>query len=62
MTQLLYRTPWKVLGIGRSKFYELVAEGAITPVRIGRTLLVADEELRRFVATLASEGTTSHRS
>jgi len=41
-----------MLGIGRTRFYELVAAGEITTVKIGRRRLVHVGSLRR----LATEG------
>lgn len=49
-------------GLGRSKFYELIAAGEIEVVKIGRRTLVPDESLRTFVARLRrGEVTTSPR-
>jgi excisionase family DNA binding protein len=45
-----------LLGIGRSKLYLLIAEGEIQPVKIGRRTLIADRELRRYVASLVGAG------
>lgn len=41
------------LSIGRSKLYELISEGAIRTVRIGRSVRVPAEELRSFVNRLS---------
>jgi excisionase family DNA binding protein len=38
-----------LLGIGRVKFYELLSEGAIRPVRIGRRTLIAHADLVEYV-------------
>jgi excisionase family DNA binding protein len=46
-------------GIGRSKFYELVAEGQIEVVKIGRRTLVPDDSLRAFVARLRAGNTAA---
>jgi excisionase family DNA binding protein len=43
----------RVLGIGRSKFYELLTTGAVESVQIGRARRVPAEALRRYVALLA---------
>jgi excisionase family DNA binding protein len=43
-----------ILGIGRSKLYELVAQGEIKVVRIGRRTLIPHDELTRYVASLQS--------
>jgi excisionase family DNA binding protein len=40
----------RLLAIGRTKLYELIDAGAIRPVRIGRCVRFAVEELNRFVA------------
>lgn len=42
---------WKSLGIGRTRYGQLIAEGQIREVRIGRRRLVSVAELERFVAT-----------
>ena len=39
----------RLTGIGRSKFYELVASGEIRVVKIGSMTLVPFEALRQFV-------------
>jgi len=41
----------RVLGLGRTKTYELVARGEIPAVRIGRVLRVNREELDRWLET-----------
>jgi excisionase family DNA binding protein len=38
------------LGISRSKLYELLADGELSSVRIGRTRRIAVAELEEFVA------------
>ena len=55
MTPLLYNEAEarRMIGdIGRSKFYELVKEGKITPTKIGRRTFFSAAELERFVASL----------
>jgi Helix-turn-helix domain len=55
MTQLLYSESEarQVLGgLGRSKLYQLMAEGKITPTKIGRRTFFAGDELKRFVGAL----------
>lgn len=42
-------------GIGRSKFYELVAAGEIESVEVGRRRLVPVEALQEFVERLRAE-------
>ncbi|WP_428968822.1 hypothetical protein ACQR50_14275 [Sphingomonas sp. Xoc002] len=39
-----------MIGIGRTRFYELVAVGQITTVKIGRRRLVHVESLQRLAA------------
>jgi excisionase family DNA binding protein len=40
----------KRLGIGRAMLYELLAAGQLASLKIGSRRLIADEELRRFIA------------
>lgn len=40
----------RLLGIGRTTLYELINEGAITPVRIGRCVRFPVSDLEQFVA------------
>ncbi|WP_232807334.1 excisionase family DNA-binding protein [Geodermatophilus chilensis] len=57
--QLLYRpeAAAEVLGIGRSKMFELIAAGQIETVRIGRARRVPAQALEDYVARLrASAG------
>jgi excisionase family DNA binding protein len=42
----------EVLGICRSKLYELTASGEIAVVKIGRRTLITHDELERYVQTL----------
>lgn len=44
----------EVLRVGRSKFYELVADGEIKLTKIGRKSLVRQADLDAFVAGLAA--------
>lgn len=39
----------RLLSIGRSKAYELVAEHQIPAVKIGRSLRIREQDLRHFV-------------
>jgi putative molybdopterin biosynthesis protein len=41
----------RVLGLGRTKTYDLVARGEIPAIRIGRVLRVNPEELDRWLET-----------
>lgn len=38
--------------VGRSTLYELIKDGKIKVVKIGRRTYIADDELKRYVATL----------
>ncbi len=57
-TPLLHRLPdaFESLGIGKSKGYELIKDGRLRVVKIGRRTLIAEEELRRYVQTLTDQG------
>ena len=54
MTRLLHPIPeaGEILGIGRSKLYELAAAGEIATVKIGRRTLISHDELERYVRVL----------
>ncbi|MFC2153115.1 helix-turn-helix domain-containing protein [Actinomycetota bacterium] len=54
---LLYTTDEaaRVVGIGRSKLYELMAAGKIESVHIGRSRRIPAEALADFVAALRQE-------
>jgi excisionase family DNA binding protein len=57
MTKLLL-TPEEaaeVLGIGRSKVFELLAAGRLRSVKIGRSRRIAAATLTEFVASLEAE-------
>ncbi len=43
-------TAIRMTGIGRSKLYELIAEGAIDVVKIGTSTLITVESLHRLIA------------
>lgn len=43
----------KLVGLGRTTMFELVAEGRIATVKVGRKRLVAPDELRAFARRLA---------
>jgi excisionase family DNA binding protein len=55
---LLLRIPKAAdrLGLGRSKFYELIASGEIETVRIGRAVRVPADALEDFVQRLRAAG------
>ena len=44
----------RILGIGRSSLYGLIAEGKICTVKIGRRTLITDPEIRRYVESLTT--------
>jgi len=46
----------RLLGIGRTKIYALIADGSIPTVRVGRRRLVRRADLDVFVAGLEVEG------
>jgi excisionase family DNA binding protein len=39
----------ELLGIGKSTAYELVAEGALPSVRVGKTIRIPNDELRAMI-------------
>jgi len=43
------------LALGRSKLYQLIQGGQITPVRVGRRTLLSERELQRFHDELVDE-------
>lgn len=45
-----------VLGIGRSKCYALIAAGILPSIRLGNSIRVPADELRRWVADQAAGG------
>ena len=51
---LLHQLPeaFQRIGISRSKGYELIAQGELHAVKIGRRTLIAEDELQRYVQTL----------
>jgi excisionase family DNA binding protein len=44
----------ELLGLGRSKLYELIAAGTIPALRVGRSLRVPLDGLRRWVVDQSS--------
>jgi excisionase family DNA binding protein len=44
----------KRLGIGRAKTFELIADGSLRSVKVGRRRLVSEAALRRFIDGLES--------
>lgn len=61
MTRLLHPLPevMTLIGIGRSTLYELIANGEIKVVKIGRRTLVPHDELERFVKELSDSSSTT---
>ncbi|HEV7252000.1 MAG TPA: excisionase family DNA-binding protein [Mesorhizobium sp.] len=49
------------LGIGRTHFYKLVAEGRLTIVKMGSRTLVRAEVLDAFLASLPDSGRAPRR-
>ena len=48
----------RVIGLGRSKLYQLIATGEIEAVKIGTRTLVPMASLERFIRSLPSMRTT----
>lgn len=46
----------RLTGIGRSKLYELIAEGSIEMVKVGGMTLVSFESLKRLIADARDRG------
>lgn len=42
-----------LLGVGRSKLYELLAGGVVPSVRLGRSLRIPADALRRWIEAMA---------
>lgn len=47
-------TAMRMIGLGRTKFYELIGEGEIETIKVGRSTLVIVESLRAFVQSRRS--------
>ena len=45
----------RITGIGRSKLYELIAEGEIEIIKVGAMTLVSVEGLRAFIGKVRDE-------
>jgi excisionase family DNA binding protein len=45
----------KILGIGRTRFFDLIMSHAVTSVKIGRRRLIVRSSLAEFVERLVSE-------
>ena len=50
------------MSLGRSKTYELIQEGLLNPVRIGRAVRIPASEVERFVAKLQAEQADSEEA
>jgi excisionase family DNA binding protein len=62
--RLLYDIPSALVGLGgmsRSVFYELVKNGEIRTLKIGRRTYVAHDELERYVRRLTEKEAVSPR-
>jgi excisionase family DNA binding protein len=46
----------RLLGVGRSSLYQMMASGHVRSVKIGRRRLVPREAIDEFVANLPSDG------
>ena len=57
MEKLLLTIPQAAesVGLGKSKFYELIAQGQVPVVRIGRAVRVPAERLREWAAKLEAK-------
>lgn len=44
----------RLIGVGRTTMFQLVADGKIATVKCGRKRLVTPDELRRFARSLAA--------
>lgn len=49
----------RILAVGNSKFYQLVAEGKIRRIKIGRRSVFRLEDLHRFVDSCPADGGAS---
>lgn len=43
------------LNIGKTKFYDLIKEGKIKPIKIGKRTLIDPEDLKTFIKGLKEE-------
>lgn len=51
----------EAIGIGRSKVYELLASGELPSIRIGSSVRVPVDSLRRWIDRQLTEGTEAGR-
>jgi len=52
----------EAIGIGRSKLYELLADGELPSIRVGGRVRIPVDALRRWVHQLAEAAATSDES
>ena len=59
MKKLAYSVPEaaQMIGLGRTKMFELIATGEVASIKVGRRTLVPIESLRNFVENLPSVDT-----
>ena len=50
------RSTREALSLGTTKIYELIAEGELTVLKVGRKTLVTTESVRRLVERASTEG------
>ena len=56
MTQLMTaKQVMSVLGIGKTTFYKLLNDGALTSVRVGRSRKISQDELEKYIASLPTD-------
>lgn len=46
----------KAIGIGRTKTYELIAEGRLKALKLGRRTLITTSSIRQLVSDLQDQG------
>lgn len=58
MEQMLLRVSevGQIIGLGKSKTYELIASGEIPSVRLGKSLRVPSDALKRWIGELQANG------
>jgi excisionase family DNA binding protein len=52
----------KILGIGRTRFFDLIMSHAVTSVKIGRRRLIVRSSLAEFVQRLVSDQETAEEN
>lgn len=48
----------RILSIGRTKLYALIASGELRPIKIGRKTLISHKEIENFLERLQNMGGT----